>query len=189
MNFIEELTGMQMGLSAGYSSATTKTNSTTSGTSKTTNRAFDDVAKGQLDAFTAQLLAQVKAGTNPAYSKESAISDTRDAISQIFTDYREQDLPQILSLQGKTGTYSNTATQQLANDAFARTVGKAGALTLDTIAKYAGIQQSGKETDLASLLGALQLQRDAFSVQDVVQTSTTSGKSKKSGFNLGLKLG
>lgn len=192
MSFFSELLsggqGGGGGGSIGFSATSGKSTTNANGTSKTTNTAFDAVAKGQLDAFTAQLLAQVQGGPNAEFSKDAATKDTRDAIANIFTEFGEQELPQILSLQSQSGTYSNTQTQQLANDALARTVGKAGNLLLDTIAKYAGIQQAGRETDTASLLGALQLQRDAFSTQDVVQTSTSSTSSKKKGFSLGLKF-
>lgn len=188
MSFLTELLGAGSSGSLGGQISSGKSTTVGSSTSKTTNTAFDAVAKGQLDAFTAQLLSQIQAGPDAAFSKDAATNDTREAISNIFTEYSEQDLPQILSLQSQSGTYSNTQTQQLANDAFARTVGKAGSLLLDTIAKYAGIQQAGRETDSASLLGALQLQRDAFSAQDVVQTSTSETKSKKKGFSFGLKF-
>lgn len=174
--------GAQLGITSGKSSTT----GTSSGT--TTTRAFDAAAKNQLDQFTAQLLRQVQGGPDAAFSKEAAQLDARATVDQIFKDFQRDALPNILSLQGQSGTYSNTGVQGLANDAYAQTVGKAGALVLDTIAKYAGIQQAGEQLDTASLLGALQLQRDAFNVQDFKQASSSDTKSKSTSFGLKLSM-
>lgn len=193
MEFLKTLMGGPGGGGGGggsFSAGLDRSKSSTSGSSTgtTTNRAFDAVAKNQLDQFTAQLLAQVSGGPDAAFSKEAAQVDARATVEQIFTDFQRDALPNILSLQGQSGTYSNTAVQGLVNDAYAQTVGKAGALVLDTITKYAGIQQQGEQLDTASLLGALQLQRDAFNVQDVKQTATSRTKSKSKSFGLKLAL-
>lgn len=176
------------GNSLNFSQQTGK--SSTSGTSSgtTTTKAFDAASKNQLDSLTALLLGKTTAGPDAAFSKEAAQADSRATVEQIFKDFKQSTLPNILSLQGQSGTYSNTAVAGLANDAYAQTVGKAGALVLDTISKYANIQQQGEQLDTASLLGALQLQRDAFSVQDFKQQASSQSKSKNTGFSLGLKF-
>lgn len=173
-------------LNASYQSGKSSTTGSSSGT--TTTRAFDATAKTQLDQLTAMLLGKTTQGPDAAFSKEAAQADSRATVEQIFKDFKRSTLPNILSLQGQSGTYSNTAVAGMANDAFAQTIGKAGALVLDTIGKYAGIQQQGEQLDTASLLGALQLQRDAFNVQDFTQAATSRSKSKNIGASIGLKF-
>lgn len=192
MGFLDTLMGGPGGgsgnasLNGSIQSGKSSTSGNASGT--TTNRAFDAASKTQLDQLTARLLGNTLDGPDAMFSKEAAQKDSRATVEQIFKDFKQTALPNILSLQGQSGTYSNTAVVGLADNAYAETVGKAGALVLDTINKYAAIQQQGQQLDTASLLGALQLQRDAFNVQDVTQSSTSRSKSKNTGLSFGLKF-
>ena len=76
------------------------------------------------------------------FTKSAAKSDSQSVYADIFRDYREKDLPEIYSRQCRSGVYNDTSSQLLANDAFSRTVDKAGRVTIDTIKAYADIEVS-----------------------------------------------
>lgn len=61
---------------------------------------------------------------------ERSGQDTREAVNQIFRDYEEQALPEIFNVDMGSGTFGNTTTQMLANDAFSRAAGQAAGLRL-----------------------------------------------------------
>lgn len=61
---------------------------------------------------------------------ERSGQDTQEAVAQIFQDYEEQALPEIFSVDMGAGTFGNTTTQLMANDAFSRALGQSAGLRL-----------------------------------------------------------
>lgn len=94
----------------------------------------------------AEVDAWVKAAldrfTSKEFAKSQAIADARYLYDDIFREHREKNLPNIWNNQCRSGLYLDTASQLLANDAYSRTVDKAGTATLETIIKYADVEIS-----------------------------------------------
>lgn len=74
------------------------------------------------------------------FTKASAKADARSTYDDIFREHREANLPTIYNRQCRSNVYGDTTSQLLANDAYARTVDKAGRVTLDNIKAYADIE-------------------------------------------------
>lgn len=104
------------------------------------------------------------------FNKQQAITDSTGLINQIFQNYREQNLPQILSTQNRAGGYDSSGTQLLADDAFARTEAQGLSAITDTISKYAGIQSQQD----ASLNAALGVAKGSYIDSNSTQTTNSS---------------
>lgn len=121
-----------------------------------------------------------------AYSKEAAIRDSKGLVADIFRQYRETDLPQILQSQSQAGVYSNTGTQMLANDAFARTTSAASSAVLQAIQNYAGIQTERRNVSqqaLSTVLSGLLAAREDSATSSLFSTTSRS-KTKSSSTQL-----
>lgn len=164
---------MNIGFSIGKTSGKSTTDS-----KQTTTKGTDQSNK--LLANLSDYLNAALVGGNAGLSKDAAIADASGVVNKIFKDYSSTVLPQILTLQGNAGVYSDTATQNLANDAFAKANTDAATAVLDNIKAYQQLLQNDKQLNLNGLLSALGL------VQDSNQTSTGSGTTKTSGLQLGL---
>lgn len=181
------------GITGSLGFGSNKTSSNSSGTSvstgtsssDTTSVKMDEESKAALDALMQQLSATVAQGTGDKYSKETAVKDSADVVKQLFTQYSESTLPEILSAQAESGMYSSTAAKQLSNDAFARTTAQAASVVSDNIIKYAQLGQDESQQGLDALISVLGLQADAFGkVSEAskfdTRTDTTSASSSKS---------
>lgn len=210
-----------MAISAGLGFGKEKSSSTTTGTTTTSGRtstvgleqltAGDAASKAVLDTLTSLLGGQAGqvvsraatggAGAVAGFTKEDAIADSQALVKNIFTQFQQEQLPQIFAAQGATGGYSSTAAFQLGNEAFGRATANAAGTVADMIKDYATISQAQQQVDassttnfLSTLLGAIGLQQSATKTstsdvtEDYTETSkynyTTSGK----GSSLGLSL-
>lgn len=115
------------------------------------------------ESYVKDLLRSFSAGskTDTGAARKQAIEDTKTSINDLFNQYKDTALPQILSSQNKSGGYSATTTQMLSNDAFARTVAAAGQVQLNAINQYetnalnkSQLALSGLSTSLQALLQA-----------------------------------
>lgn len=172
--------------SKGSSSATTTTNTTaTQEGLSTTNAAsqqvskqtsFDEASKLLLDSLTQQLSGKVNEGVQ-GYSKADAINDVSGVVSNIFKQFKETTLPNILGVQGAAGAYNSTSAQLLADNAYGQAVAQSSDTVLKAIADYAGIETSKQNAFMSSLLGALQLQGEATKTATAADTGTSSTQS------------
>ena len=88
------------------------------------------------------------------FEKSIAIADARAARDNAFHTYADEYLPTLYGKMCHMGIYNSSASQLLANDAYARTVVKASELELTNIKDYAGIHL--REGDLVqSIFGRL----------------------------------
>lgn len=172
-----------------YSQSSSTSSSTGRERTSTQTRRLSDQQYMELSSTLRQLQGNVE-DEDIAYSKDQAIKDSKGLIDNIFAEYRDQDLPQILEKQGSTGAYSSTGTQLLANDAYARTTAKASSAVLGAIASYADIQNQKRATStnaLSSVLSGLLAAREDTNTQSVFSTSSKS-RSKGSSVNAGFKF-
>jgi hypothetical protein len=176
------MVGWNFSAGADYTRSSSDTSSRSSGTerSSTSVRRLGDQQYKELSATMRALQGELDEYA-PQYSKEAAVRDTKGLVDSIFQQYRETDLPNILQQQGQAGAYSSTGTQQLANDAYARTTTQASSAVLQAISQYADIQnqrRSVSSSALSNVLSGLLAARE-----DTTSTSAfnTTAKSKTTG--------
>lgn len=179
----------------GKSSSKSSSSSTRSlDVTETINRLSEE-GRSTLNALISGLFDQTSAGTgglaaaqkaNEGLTREQAIADAQGGVQQIMTDAAQTIFPQLYSSQQGGGSYNNTTSQLLANDAMARAAAEGNALVTDTIAKYAEQSRANLETGNAqdamaieALLGALQL--DAESTGTITREEDEKGTSKSKG--------
>lgn len=188
-------------LGGSKSSSKSSTNTTTTGTrnldvAETITR-FDEASKQQLDEAVQLLLDKVKAAPEQAklleqtFGKDAAVRDSQGAVQDAIRTALQEDIPKILDMQNRSGAYSSTTAQLLADNAQAQAVQKGAAIQLDTVNKYQAILQNARQQDitesgqsLEGLLSALQLERDAVAssnkTEEETGTSTSTSTSKGS---------
>ena len=164
--------------------------------------AFDEFSKKKLDTLLTTLTdAQGELGKD--YTKNQAIMDSKGAIDNLFTKYKQEALPQIVAQGAQGGVYNSTALQGLADNAFAATVAKGAELQQQTIKDYAAIGQTQQNLGIEAILAALGLEAKAFGTSaatgksstdtqsEGTQTtnSVTTQKGKSSGMGAQLNLG
>ena len=168
---------MGLGFSLGGSSGKSSSQSTT----RQTVTRFDEQSKQILDSLT-QFLQKSAQNPSQQYSRDNAIADTQGIVKGIFDQFSKVLLPQIaIGAQG-AGVYNATGASNLANEGFAKATTDSASAVLNNITQYAQLANQDKSLNLSSLLGALQLQRDAF--QTSLEKSTGSSTSKGVGFSL-----
>lgn len=102
----------------------------------------DHLSAAQRAEVDAWVKAALDRFTSEEFAKSQAIADARYFYDDIFREHREKNLPQIWNNQCRSGLYLDTTSQLLANDAYSRTVDKAGAATIETVIKYADVEIS-----------------------------------------------
>ena len=165
--------------SSTFTNSSTKSSSTGKERTNTSVKRLSDEQYMELSRTLREMQGQVEE-EDAAFSKGQAIKDSKGLVDNIFAEYRDQDLPQILEKQGATGAYSSTGTQLLANDAYARTTAKASSAVLGAIASYADIQNQKRNTSanaLSSVLSGLLAAREDTATTSVFSTDSRS-KSK-----------
>lgn len=175
-----------------------KGSSSQSGTSTTTGRENISTSISRLDDNTiAQLnellgMFQGELGTESEYTRERALQDVRGLVDATFREYEEQYLPEVLSAQSQTGSFSSTAGQELANRGYSDAVQKGTQLQLSAIAEYAGLAQQERQTSLggleavlAGLLGARETTQGVSEIDSTTKGSS-QGSSKSSGWSSSL---
>lgn len=147
---------MAYGVSASGSVSTSETNS--SGTGSQQQQSNTRRLSREDEAYISDLMKKFGAGSNPdtASARKQAIADSSGAITDLFTQFKDTALPDILSQGQKSGGYGATATAQLSNDAFSRTVSKGAALRLGAIADYETRALSKSQVALSGLSSSLQ---------------------------------
>lgn len=100
-----------------------------------------------------------------ADSAAEARASAGGAIENLFTQYSEQVLPDILSGQSSAGAYGSTGAQFTANDAFARTVAQAAELELGLAQNLTNqrMQEQARQTELFANLIQSNLQQSGRS--------------------------
>lgn len=147
------------GVSAGVST----TGSTSSGSS-TENSSVRRLSEAD-EAFVSNIMRNFSQGGTADLGKAraNALKDVKGSVANLFAEFSDTALPQILTQQNKTGGYNSTTSQLLTNDAFARTVAKGADLTMNAVSAYeqAALAKSGQAlqgfgTSLDALLQASQ---------------------------------
>lgn len=103
-----------------------------------------------------QLLQNFNLDTLQAESSGRARVDAQGAINNIFQQYAENYVPEILGAQAASGGYGSTGAQLLANDAFARTSAQAAELELGLAQTYTDQQLRGQQSLSDRFLGLIQ---------------------------------
>lgn len=176
--------GGSIGSTKGSSNSTVTTTSEQTGTSSTTGTStsntqqtsMDQASKLLLDAFT-QTLAGKQGTGSTGYTKENAIADVSGTISNVFKQYKEIQLPQIVGQMGLAGAYNSTGASFLANDAFAEATAKAADATLSAIKDYAGISRENEQAFQSALLNAFSLQAEATKGSTTTESGTANSTS------------
>lgn len=151
-------------------STESSTANTTGSTSEITT-ALDEFSKKKLDTLLTTLTdAQGELGKD--YSKNQAILDSKGAVSSLFTQFKQEALPQIVAQGAQGGVYNSTALQGMADNAFAATVAKGAEVQQQTIKDYAAIGQTQQNSGIEAIMAALGLEAKAYG------TSNATGKSK-----------
>lgn len=180
------MAGFNFKAGADYTRSSTDTSSSSSGTERgsTSTRRLGDQQYSELSRTLRTLQRDVEE-EDPLYSKSAAIKDSRGLVESIFNQYRESDLPNILTQQGQAGAYSSTGTQMLANDAFARANTQASSAVLQAIGSYAGIQSEKRSVagqSLSTVLQGLLAAREDIATQSAFDTKSKAksvGKTTK----------
>lgn len=157
-------------------STESSTANTTGSTSEITT-ALDEFSKKKLDTLLTTLTdAQGELGKD--YSKNQAILDSKGAVSSLFTQFKQEALPQIVAQGAQGGVYNSTALQGMADNAFAATVAKGAEVQQQTIKDYAAIGQTQQNSGIEAIMAALGLEAKAFGTSNATGKSTTDTESE-----------
>lgn len=143
---------------------------TSSDTSEVTT-ALDAFSKQKLDTLLTTL-TNAQGDLGKGFTKDQAILDSKGAIDNLFTQYKQEALPSIVAQGAQGGVYNSTALQGLADNAFAATVAKGAEVQQQTIKDYAAIGQTAQNSGIEAILATLGLEAKAYG------TSTGKGTSK-----------
>lgn len=142
------------------------------------------------EKYLQDLMKQFGAGSqaDTGSARKQAIADSNAAITDLFTQFKNTALPDIMSQQAKTSGYGSTTTQLLANDAFSSAVSKGASLRLNAIADYENralsksqLALSGLSTSLQSLLQANETSTSSSEYQTRAKSRTNTLSSTISG--------
>lgn len=162
---------------SGTSSARTSGNETSS---QVTQRLDDKSIAGLTSLLQA---IQGNLTGNNEFSKEAALQDSEGVVKELFAQYSQNLLPQIISKASRTGAYNSTAAQLLADNAFAETVSKAAEVKLNTVAQYSQAASQRQQTQtqtLGTILQGLLQARETTNLSSVLNSLTDSKFSGKS---------
>lgn len=177
-----------------------KGSSSTSSTSRTTGTENIFNVVERLDQNTIAQLTELlgmfsgELSEESEYTRERALQDVRGLVDATFQEYAQEYLPQVLTAQSQTGSFSSSAAQELADRGYADAVQRGTQLQLSAIAEYAGLANQERQTSLGGLQAALQGLLGARETTtgtteiDTETKGTSKGRSRESGFNLGGSL-
>lgn len=149
---------MTIGLDMG-GSTTTKTSITNSSGSGSQNQNSNTRRLSVDDELYIKDLMKAFGGRTNAdlgSARQQAMTDTQGAVSDLFKQFKDTALPNILSAQQRTGGYGATTAQMLSDDAFARTVSSAAGLQLNAINQYETMALNKSQQALSGLSTSLQ---------------------------------
>lgn len=185
--------GISGNVSAEKNYSSGSSNSTTSGQESgvqtTTRLDANTLAAVQALLGTATKDASAAGGQ---YSKDQAVADSQGLVANLFKQYSQVALPQILSKQGATQGYDSTTAQLLANDAFSSTIAKAADVQAGMISSYAATESTKKKVaneSIATLLQTLLASKETTSLDKQLNSNTGSsfkGQTTKIGTSLNL---
>lgn len=98
-----------------------------------------------LDNESIARLQQILSGTGD-FTKGAAITDSNAAVNNAVKKILQDNLPAIGSAQSGAGVYNASTTNLLANDLATRAAGEASQVQLNTIGKYADVQNQAAQT-------------------------------------------
>ena len=169
---------MLMGGSGSTTIATSGTTSSGSGDQKqqsnTRRLSYQD------EEYISKLMKQFggSAQADTVSARKQAIKDSNGAITDLFAQFKDTALPEILSQSQKSGGYGATATAQLSNDAFSRTVAKGAQLRLQAIGDYENRAMAKSQTALSGLSTSLQALLQANEQSTSASEYSTRAKSR-----------
>lgn len=129
------------------------------------------------------------------FTREAAIQDSEGIVKDLFTQFAETALPQIISKASQGGAYNSSAAKLLSDNLFAQTVGKAAEVRVNAISQYAQANAAKQQTAAQTLGTVLQglLQAKETSTLDSMVNSVTSsrfkGKSQNTSYQLQASFG
>lgn len=182
MAWLEGLGGLLSGLtgSSGSDSSVKETYDITDATKGTTNvTKGTDATNAGINDLLAGLLNKFNQGSEQ-YSRSAAIADSSavaDAASQQVLD----QIGGILKNQAGGGAYSSTETGRQVQASANKAAQAKAQVTLDTISKYASLQQADEQQTLQGLLSVISLGQAANTSQTIDQTTKKSGTTTKEG--------
>jgi hypothetical protein len=166
-------------------SSSSRTTSTEKGT-QTTQRLNDR------DQFNLRSLIDMFSGelqSDGPFTREAALADISGMVDNLFRNYRESTVPQIMTQQQQTGGFGQSTAQLMANDAFARTVAEGAGLQFGAVTGYEQLQNQRRQTSLSGLgtnLEALLRSLETTSIDTTVESKT---RGKSSSMSLGGGFG
>lgn len=183
----EEIIMLNLGLGSSKSKTTSQQTDVTKGTETLRAGTFD--TQGQLDLL-AEILQNFNLDDVMQQSFDFARQQSADAINNIFTQYRETALPQIMAGQTATGAYGSTSAQLMANDAFSRATAQGAELSLGLGSNMVNQQLQNQQMNLNQFAQLLQANIQQFQQRDINSTTKTSGTSTTRGrqTQMGLQL-
>jgi hypothetical protein len=171
----------------GVSASASTTNTSSSGSSAE-NSKVRRLSEAD-EAFVSNLMRNFSAGGEADLkgARANALKDVKGSINNLFSEFSNTVLPQIMTQQNRTGGYNSSTSQLLTNDAFARTVAQGASLTMDAVSRYenAALAKSaqalqGFGTSLDALLNASQTSST---------TLDSKSKSRSTTFSAGASFG
>lgn len=189
-----------MAFTFGGSASRTNTSEQGQSRSNTSGNEVSSQTTQRLDSKSIQSLTEVlnslQAGLvgGKEYSKEAALQDSEGIVQQLFSQFSQTLLPQIISKSTGAGAYNSSAAQLLADNAFAETVGKAAEVKVNAIAQYAQAAATKQQTQaqtLGTILQGLLQSKETTNLNSLLNSttnSTFSGTSKSTKLDAGAKL-
>lgn len=175
---------MTWSVSGSLTHSKSKSNTTSSGSESTrsSTRRLDTAQEQELKNLLTQFGLDMQTD-DAQFGKNAAIADASGLLNDLFTQYRENELPQILGAQGQSGAYGSTGAQILSNDAYARTVNKGAATILGNVQNYAAIQQGQRQNNIAAFSSVLEGLLGAKENTSVDSLFKTTSKTNSSGWS------
>lgn len=115
------------------------------GTGKETTKTTSDPANTNALQQLMAVLTGTAGGAKGDFSKQAAITDSTGQVAKLVNDSLQNALPDISSLNTKSGLYNSTTTKQLVDDLLARTSLQGQQATQENIKNYAAIQQGNSQ--------------------------------------------
>ena len=115
------------------------------GTGKETTKTTSDPANTNALQQLMAVLTGTAGGAKGDFSKQAAITDSTGQVAKLVNDSLQNALPDISSLNTKSGLYNSTTTKQLVDDLLARTSLQGQQATQENIKNYATIQQGNSQ--------------------------------------------
>jgi hypothetical protein len=164
-------TGISQTKEEGQSTARTSGNEA----SKQTTQRLSDSNIADLSALLKTIQGNITGSKE--FTREAAIQDSAGIVKELFAQYSQQALPQIISKASQSGAYNSTAAQLLADNAFAETISKSAQVRTNAIAQYAqadATKQQVQTQTLGTILQSLLQAKETTNLDTVLNSVTNS---------------